>query len=238
MGEKIFLSIIAAVVGGVVGAAATMFLPQKSAGELAGNLDELTVKKLKVSDTLYLWPEGKDDPDLVMTNGGVLARTRIIATQLCGNILMGNAVFTTPDNPQTQVDQCRIYTEMGSNPKTGGALVVRSPSGPNVLSQGVAQSGHSYNVGYDEKDGLWGYAMDNVSKDRALMALVPIKPRQQDGQQQPPAEGGVPADPNAVPPQHQENVMNVPSFNQNQPGNPQDPSAAMIAQPPQPGMAR
>jgi|GEM_PF-5202476 len=169
MKEKIILVVLAAIVGGVVGAGAVLYFPQKS--QVVTSLDELNVKKLKISDTLFLWPEGKDDADLIMTQGGILARTRIIATQICGNLLVGNAVFTTPDNPQLQVDQCRIFTEMGSNPNTGGAFVVRSPNGAHVLSQGVSPNGFSYNVGFDERDGLWGYSLDNSTKERALMVL-------------------------------------------------------------------
>lgn len=179
MKEKIFITILAAVVGGVVGAGGVFYLQKNDQPQTVASFDELTVKKIKISDTLMLWPEGKDDADLIMTQGGILARTRLIATQICGNLIMGNAVFTTPDNPQNQVDQCRIYTEMGSNPNTGGAFVVRSPRGGHVLSQGVAPSGYSYNVGFDENDTLWGYSLDNSTKERALMVLAKAGPPQQ-----------------------------------------------------------
>lgn len=229
MKEKVFTIILAAVVGAIVGATTVFLIPQKS--KLDNHFDEITVKKINISDTLYLWPEGKDDPDLVMTQGGILARTRLIATQLCGNVLVGNAIFTTPDNPQNQIDQCRIFTEMGSNPVTGGGLIVRSVRGANMLSKaGVITQGHSYNIGFDEKEGLMGYSLDNSTQERAVMGLYRSTPHAQQSAQ----PGQQPAVPTG---DQQEGVASTAAAYQ-QPYSQQyqqpaaQPTPPMVAQPP------
>lgn len=228
MKEKVFTIILSAIVGAIVGATAVFLIPQNKGGSHSGNathFDEITVKKINVSDTLYLWPEGKDDPDLVMTQGGILARTRLIATQLCGNVVMGNAIFTTPDNPQNQIDQCRIYTEMGSNPVTGGGLIVRSVRGANLLSQGgVITQGYSYNIGYDENEGLMGYALDNSTQERAVMVL---------GRANPDATGAHPEQQSASPAeQQQEGSASTAAAQQQYMQQYQQQNPPMVAQPP------
>ena len=227
MKEKAFTIVLSAIVGAIVGATTVFLIPSGSKSD--NKFDEITVKKINVSEALYLWPEGKDDPDLVMTQGGILARTRLIATQLCGNVVMGNAIFTTPDNPQNQIDQCRIYTEMGSNPNTGGGLIVRSVRGANLLSQGgVIPQGYSYSVGFDEKEGFLGYALDNSTQERVGMLLGRPNPNAQ--------HAATPEEQPATPVDQQESTTAAAAYQsyQQQPMQQQQPaqqSPPMVAQP-------
>ena len=142
-------TVVSAIVGGIVGALVAIvcgsFMAPKS-------FDKLKVGELTVSDKMVLQEDGKDAPSLLMQSGGILATTRVIATQVCGNAVIANCVLTTPDHPTTPLDQCEIFTEMGSSKAEGGLLTVRSPDGGNVIAnQGIAK-GSAFMITY-EPDG-------------------------------------------------------------------------------------
>ncbi|MCL2624877.1 MAG: hypothetical protein FWD31_14540 [Planctomycetaceae bacterium] len=143
-------TIIAAVVGGVVGAVVAFACGAFSAKGLPETIDKLKVGELIVSEKMMLWKDGDGDASLLIQNGGILATGRIIASQLSGNTVVANAVLTTPDSPLSPLGECTIFTEMASSFSEGGMLTVRSPDGGNVLGNldGI-QSGLAYTVTYD-----------------------------------------------------------------------------------------
>ena len=149
-------TVVSAMVGGVVGGVVAymcMVFSPSSASQSAfpESVEKLKVGELIVSDKMLLWQDGEDDASLLMQNGGILAKTRIIAQQLCANAVLANCVLTTPDNPMGRLEECAIFTEMGSSPTEGGMLTVRSPNGGNVLANQGALTGMAYTVTYDNQ---------------------------------------------------------------------------------------
>lgn len=164
-----FNTVISAVVGGVVGAMVAFACGAFSSSAIPESIDKLKVGELIVSDKMLLWEDGKEDADLLIQNGGILAKTRIIATQICGNAMLANVVLTTPDNPTKQLNECTIYTEMGSSPTEGGLLTVRSPDGGNILGNpnGVT-SGMAYTVAYDVGGNPACFFRKNATQEMAM----------------------------------------------------------------------
>lgn len=162
-------TIFSAVVGGIVGAMVAVVVCGALKQDVPESFEKLKVGELIVSDKMMLWEDGKEDADLLIQNGGLLAKTRVIATQLCGNAVLANCVLTTPDHPTSPLDQCEIFTEMASSRNEGGMLTVRSPDGGNILSnQSGVQSGWAYTITYDNQANPICFFRRNDSGLRAL----------------------------------------------------------------------
>ena len=164
-----FNTVVSAAVGGVVGAVVAFACGAFSSQAIPESLEKLKVGELIVSDKMMLWEDGKEDADLLIQNGGILAKTRIIATQICGNAMLANVVLTTPDNPTKQLNECVIYTELGSSPTEGGLLTVRSPDGGNILGNpnGVT-TGMAYTVAYDPNGNPACFFRKNATHEMAM----------------------------------------------------------------------
>ena len=174
-GQGSFNTVIAAVIGGVVGAVVafacgTFWAPT--------SFNKLKVGELIVSEKMTLWEDGKEDASLLIQNGGILATTRVIATQVCGNAVLANCVLTTPDNPISPLDQCEIFTEMGSSKTEGGLLTVRSPDGGNVIANQGVNSGWAYTVTYDATANPVCLLQRNDNGQRVLGQFIAIPPGQ------------------------------------------------------------
>ena len=167
-------TVISAVVGGVVGAVVAFACGAFSAkgvseSAIPETIDKLKVRELIVSDKMMLWEDGKEDASLLMQNGGILAKTRVIATQFCGNTVTANALLTTPDNPLKPLQECEFYTEMASSKNEGGMLTVRSPDGGNILGNpnGI-QSGTAFTITYDPQSNPVCFFRKNDTGERLL----------------------------------------------------------------------
>jgi len=146
-------TVISAVVGGIVGGVVAYMCMAFSPSNIQHSafpesIDKLKVGELIVSEKMLLWKDGEDDASLLIQNGGILAKTRVIAQQLCGNAVLANCVLTTPDNPMGKLDECQIFTEMGSSQAEGGMMTVRSPDGGNVLANQGITTGSAYTISY------------------------------------------------------------------------------------------
>jgi len=171
-----FNTVISAIVGGVVGAV-VVFTCGGGSSSFPGSVDKLKVGELIVSDKMMLWTEGAEDASLLIQNGGILAKTRVIAQQLCGNAVLANCVLTTPDNVLNKLEECVIFTEMGSSPVEGGMLTVRSPNGGNVLArqEGVT-TGLAYTVTYDNQGRPVNILRSNDSGKQLVGQFVALPP--------------------------------------------------------------
>ena len=221
-------TIIAAAVGGVVGAvvafACGAFLrPELPASVIPEKIDKLKVGELIVSEKMMLWEDGKADASLLIQNGGVLASTRVIAQQVCGNAMLANCVLTTPDNPINPLDKCEIFTELGSSKTEGGLLTVRSPDGGFVLGkpEGV-QTGLAYTITYNTNGAPICLFRRNDNGQRLLGQFIGLPPGQENGTiaisfPQPPQQNG-------QPPEMSQNAPTAPPVPSNSnpplPGNP------------------
>lgn len=178
-------TVTSAIVGGVVGAMVAFACGAFSTPDMLESLEKLKVGELIVSEKMMLWPDGKEDADLLIQNGGILAKTRIIGTQICGNAMLANVMLTTPDNPMNQLDQCTIFTEIGSSPTEGGLLTVRSPNGGNTLGNpnGVT-SGIAFSVAYDVNGNPACFFRNNATQEIAMGNFGDIMKALQRSQQQ------------------------------------------------------
>jgi len=162
-------SLVSAVLGGIVGAALVLYLGGNT-HKNPDSFDKLKVKELVVSEKFLLWKDGKDDADLLIQDGGILARTKVIATQVCGNAILGNYVYTTPDDfIKKPLGQCAIYTEMASRADQGGIFTVRSAKGPNTLDPNGIKSGLAYTVAFDGNEVPLCVIRKNATMENMLM---------------------------------------------------------------------
>jgi len=142
-------AVVGGIVGGVVAYICMAFSPSNPPqSAFPESIEKLKVGELIVSDKMLLWKDGEEDATLLIQNGGILAKTRVIAQQLCGNAVLANCVLTTPDNPMGKLEECAIFTEMGSSPAEGGMLTVRSPNGGNILANQGVTTGLAYTISY------------------------------------------------------------------------------------------
>ena len=191
-------TVFAAVVGGIVGAVVTMVVGGTfSRSEIPDSFEKLKVGELIVSQKMMLWEDGKEDADLLIQNGGMLAKTRVIATQISSNTVLANCVLTTPDHPTSRLDECEIFTEMGSSKTEGGMLTVRSHDGGNVLArQGGIPAGWAYTISYDNQANPICFFRRNDSGLRALGRFeVPQVANPEDGATTNAQQGGAPGQP-------------------------------------------
>ena len=208
-------TVLAAVVGGIVGAVVTIvvggsfFQP-----EIPDSFDKLKVGELIVSDKMLYWEDGKDDADLLIQKGGILSKTRILAPQLSCNTIQANCVLTTPDHYTTRLEECEIFTEMGSSKAEGGMLTVRSHDGGNVLTRpsGIP-TGWAYTISYDNQSNPICFFRRNDSGMRALGRFeVPQAPNPEGGTATNAQQSGTPGQPLEV----SQNMPTAPAMPQQQ----------------------
>ena len=174
-----FNTAFSALVGGVIGAVIVIACGPYFLPGLPETIEKLKVKELIVSEKMMLWEDGQEDCSLLIQNGGILGKTRIIATQFCANTVTANAILTTPDNPLKPLNECEIFTEMASSKNEGGMLTVRSPNGGNVLGNpnGV-QTGLAYTISYDSQGTPVCFFRANDSGQRLLGQYIALAPGQ------------------------------------------------------------
>ncbi|GHT31164.1 hypothetical protein FACS189427_00590 [Planctomycetales bacterium] len=182
MSEKLFTSVLSALVGGAVGAAVVFFLGTKA------KFDNLEVGSLKITKQAVLVDkDGKDD--VILRDGSVLANQvvlgkKFIGTQYQGHVFVGNRIFTTPDNlNEKPMEQWRFFTEIGSSNELGGEVIVRSPNGANVVGQDIKQ-GWVLRNGFDANNEPGVLAVSNQNKAVARVPFVVPRPNQPEAQKQ------------------------------------------------------
>jgi hypothetical protein len=187
---------------------------------LPDTIDKLKVKELVVSERMFLWNDGKEDADLRIENGVIVARNRIFASEVCGNAIVGKCVLTTPDDlVKTRLENCTVFTEMASSPQEGGLLTIRSPNGGHLLSNpnGV-NTGYAYTVAYNPQGEPRCFVRQNGTDKFALAQFVAPPRSNVTGT---PPNGNAPS----VPPTADTSVTSTPPINSTPPLAPPAPSA-------------
>jgi len=140
MNQGMMNTVVAAIVGGIVGAGVVFF-----AGNNKVDLDNLEVKNLKVAAVtiteMATLLNAEGNPELFIRDGSILAEkvilgNKIVGQQLQGHAIVGNRIFATPDNlVNTPMEQWRFYAEMGASLDAGGEIVVRSLGGHAMVGK-------------------------------------------------------------------------------------------------------
>ena len=174
-------TIVAAVVGGAIGACVVFFAAPKAAENPTPNLEgltleTLTLKNLQVASVTItnqaalLNAEG--GAGVVIKDGCVLAEkvvlgNKLIGKQVQGHAMVANRMFTTPDDLiQVPMDRWKFYTEIGSSQDSGGEVLVRSLTGPGLVNQ-VTTGGALFRMGFTPESGPQMLAFRN--QDRSPM---------------------------------------------------------------------
>ena len=167
-------TVIAAIVGGIVGAGVVFFAGGNSKVDLTNvELESLKVANLTISNQATLLNQ-EGQPELAIRDGSILANNVIVAKKLVGQQLQGHAivanrVFTTPDDLMaTPMQNWRFFAELGSSVEAGGELVVRSAAGFASVDQPTS-GGALLRAGFDTDSRPQMVAIHNVS--RSVMPL-------------------------------------------------------------------
>lgn len=175
MKENIITAVISAVVAGFVSFAIVFFMGGTSQ---KAEYENLEVKSLTVTDKIVLHNLEKQQDEIVMENGTIVANsvvannkliaTQVLGTQLAGHVVVGNRLFATPNKLDTPVESWKMYTEIGANEKTGGELIVRSPNGANLVGKGI-NGGNLVYLGFQENDGPAMFVQKNQTEQSPLV---------------------------------------------------------------------
>lgn len=167
MKEKIVISVLSAVIGGVVGALVVFTTAGKT------QFENLEVGNLTVTKQAKLLND-KGEDDIILRDGSVLANNvilgkKFIGTQYQGHVFVGNRMFTSPDDLTTKpMNEWRFYTEIGGTEEFGGEMLVRSPSGASIVGK-QSQEGNLFRVGFDPGDNPQIFARSN--KNGAVLTV-------------------------------------------------------------------
>ena len=143
--NQIVNTIIAAIVGGVVGAGVVFFSGGAGSANAKADLTnlelaELKVGKLTISDAATLLnKEGK--PEVLLKDGSVFAENviiskKMITRQLQGQTMVANRMLATADDIfQIPMEQWKFYAELGATTEGGGEVIVRSVNGPAAVNR-------------------------------------------------------------------------------------------------------
>jgi hypothetical protein len=170
MNQGMMNTVIAAIVGGIVGAGVVFF-----AGTGGGKMDmkdvhleNLTVTTLTIKEQATLLNQ-EGVPEVVLRDGSILAENvilarKMIARQLQGHAMVANRVFTTPDDLfATPMENWRFFAEIGSSLDAGGEIVVRSPAGAASVNQGTSR-GALMRAGFDPESRPQIIALNNANR--------------------------------------------------------------------------
>ena len=135
MNQGMMNTVIAAVVGGIIGAGVVFFAGGSKVDLKNLELEDLKVANLTLTNQAVLLNEN-GEPELFIRDGSVLAEkvilgNKLVGQQLQGHAIVANRIFATPDNlVTTPMEQWRFYAEIGASLDAGGEFVVRSVNGP------------------------------------------------------------------------------------------------------------
>ena len=140
MNQGMMNTIIAAVVGGIVGAGVVFFTSGNKVEPTELDLKSLKVASLTITEGAVLL-NAEGTPELFIRDGSVLAEkvilgNKVVAQQVQGHAIVANRMFATPDNlVTTPMDQWRFFAEVGASTTDGGEIVVRSVAGPSSVGR-------------------------------------------------------------------------------------------------------
>jgi len=169
MNQGMMNTVIAAIVGGIVGAGVVFFTSGSKV-----DMNELDLKTLKVASltitegAVLLNAEG--NPELFIRDGSVLAEkvilgNKVVAQQVQGHAVVANRMFATPDNlVTTPMDQWRFFAEIGASTDAGGEVVVRSVSGPASVGRPTT-TGALLRYGFTPEEYPQSLAMHNSNRN-------------------------------------------------------------------------
>lgn len=148
--EHLIQFLISGLTGGLVGLIVIwIYLPKKGT-----HLEELEVDSLVVRQKLTVRADGNDGDALLVKDGSLFVKNRVVATQFLGSqiassIVVSNRQLTTPDDIfATPPEQWRFYTELGGSTDDGGEILVRSRNGANSIGKSL-DDGVMIRVGFD-----------------------------------------------------------------------------------------
>ena len=168
MNQGMVNTVIAAIVGGVVGAGVVFFADTGSKVDFANlELEKLTVAHLAITSEATLL-NGEGNTTVALRDGSVMAENLVVAHRLAGHQMQGhvfvaNRFFCTPDNVfNTPINNWRFFAEIGASPEVGGEIVVRSAGGPALVDR--ATSGGAFlRAGFDTESQPQIVALQNLT---------------------------------------------------------------------------
>ncbi|MCL2709806.1 MAG: hypothetical protein FWE95_02900 [Planctomycetaceae bacterium] len=167
-------TVIAAVVGGIIGAGVVFFAGGSKVDPKNLVFDDLKVANLTITEGAVLLNE-KGEPELFIRDGSILAEkvilgNKIVGQQLQGHAIVGNRIFATPDNlVTTPMERWRFYAEIGASLDAGGEFVVRSVNGPSLVGQATT-TGALLRYGFTPEGAPQMLAIQNAN--RSLMQIT------------------------------------------------------------------
>ncbi|MDR2345210.1 MAG: hypothetical protein LBE18_04015 [Planctomycetaceae bacterium] len=172
-------TVISALIGGVIGAAIIISLPEKT------KFDKLEVRDLVITDQAEFLSAGKNKtPEVLIKDGNVfvnntIACKRLVGSQVQGHIFVTNKMLTSPDDLVNNGNKpWRFFTEISSTNERGGEIIVRSAAGAisgaelNVLPT----NGWAIRAGYLEGDQPELSFISNVTKEVIPVAILKNDP--------------------------------------------------------------
>lgn len=168
--EQIVQSLISAATGGLV----AWLVVWSSARDLDAPLPKLEVGALVVTDRLTVRAEGNDGDAMLVKDGSLFVKNRIVATQFLGaqiasSVMVANRQMTTPDDLfQVPASEWRFFTETGASNEHGGELLVRSRNAASSVAQN-SDAGVLIRIGFDPNEML-----QIVSFDQKQNASQPL----------------------------------------------------------------
>ena len=173
MNQGMMNTVLAAIVGGVVGASVVFFTSGSKVDTNNLELESLKVANLSITkEAVLLNTDG--NVELVIKDGSVLAEkvilgNKLVGQQFQGHAMVANRVFVTPDNlVQTPMDKWKFYAEIGASTEAGGEVVVRSVAGPALVGK-ATELGALMRMGYTPEGGPQVLALQNF--DRRPLAV-------------------------------------------------------------------
>ncbi|MGL4941882.1 MAG: hypothetical protein ACRC46_01670 [Thermoguttaceae bacterium] len=117
-------------------------------------IDKLEVGSLIVTDRLTVRAPGNDGDAMLVKDGSLFVKNRVVATQFLGSqiassIIVANRQLTTPDDLfKVPADQWRFHTEVGASDTDGGEILVRSRAGGSSVTKSM-NDGTCIRIGFD-----------------------------------------------------------------------------------------
>ena len=200
MNQGMMNTVIAAIVGGIVGAGVVFFANGNKMDLNNLEMENLKVAKLTITEVATLL-NAEGNPELFIRDGSLLAEkvvlgNKLVGQQLQGHAIVANRIFATPDNlVHTPMERWKFYAEIGASSEAGGEIVVRSVTGPASVGQQTT-NGALLRMGFTPEGLPQTLAIQNAN--RSPMHIVHDLSEQQKAVLNSPAASGAPMMPPAA----------------------------------------
>ena len=168
MNQGMMNTVVAAIVGGVVGAGVVFFASGNKADMKNLELESLKVANLAITnEAVQLNADGK--VELFIKDGSVVAEKVIVGNKLMGQQLQGHAfvanrIFVSPDDlAKTPMNEWTFFAEIGASNTTGGEIIVRSFDGPALVGR-ATERGALMRMGFMPEGGAQVFAFRNYDR--------------------------------------------------------------------------